>query len=112
PAAQVGGDDPDLVGRQVEDLGYLGRVLDDLGGGAHRDHVVVDPADAGLRLEVGVLHVLGAVGAVHDDVSRGHRRVAVAPGDMPADQQVPLVVHQRGVRLQGGFHVVDPGQLR
>src|SRR6266540_833907 len=71
PAAHVGADHPDPAGGQAEDGGDGGGVLDHLRGHAQGDHPGgVDPADAGLRLQVGVLDPLGPVDALDHQVSR------------------------------------------
>jgi hypothetical protein len=111
PAAHVGRDDPHLVPGQLKDVRDRARVLDDLGGHAQRQHAVLDPPDPGLRLQVGVLDVLGVVGLLDHHVAALHRRTRVAVGDMPVDQHVPGLVDTRGVRRQRLRHRVDAGQL-
>ena len=110
-AAHVGRDHPDLALRQPQDLRDRRRVLDDLGGHPQREHAVLQPAHPGLRLEVGVLDVLGAVLPLHHHVGGGHRRGRVATPDLPADQRVADLVDARSAVGAGRFDVEDAGQL-
>ena len=100
-AAHVRGDHPDLALRHLQDAGDHGRVLDDLGGHAEREHAVLQPAHPGLGLEVGVLDVLAPVLALDHHVGGGQRRRDVAAPDLPAHQRVADLVHPRRARRRG-----------
>ena len=87
-AADVGRDHPHLRVGHAEDPGDVAVVLDHLGRDAEVHHaVVVEPADAGLGLEVGVIDELRAVGRPRRRprprrTRRRHRRdrCAIRPG--------------------------------
>ena len=81
-AADQGAAYADLVVRHPDGVGDGPEVLDDLGRDADVDHVVlVDPREADLRLEKGVLLEWGAPGVLDDDVGLREARVDIALHD-------------------------------
>ena len=69
-------------------------MLNDLGGDPQGQHpLVVQPADPGLGLQVGVIDDLGLVAALDHHVGGREGRVHFTPVDVPLTQQVALGVH-------------------
>ena len=78
-------------------------MLDHLRRRAHRDDAVgVEPGDAGLGLEVRVVDELGLVAPLDDGMRGGEGGGDVALFELPARDQVALLVHERRALLERG----------
>ena len=78
-SSHVGRDHPHSIVRQAEDRRDLGSVLDDLRSHAQRHHPGgVDPADAGLGLQIRMIDRLGPVLRLDHVLCRSHGAVGVA----------------------------------
>ncbi len=120
-AAHERRDHPHPAVGQRQDVGELARVLDHLCGHAQRDHAVgVDPADAGLGLQVGVVDARGLIRLLHDLVGARHRLIDVPDRRAPGHVAVAARVHggsavaQRGVGVEHavGILVLDLDERR
>ena len=109
-------DDPHPLGREIEGVGDLLLVLvGPLAGDGHRDPtLVVDPADPGLGLQVGVLLVRQVVRPLDDDVGLLPARGGVALAQPVGHVDVGVGVEvgpDHHVAGQGGVDVGDDGQV-
>ncbi len=104
--------DAHLVLRYAEGAGDRAEVLDHLRGDADVDHALfVDPRDAGVRLEVGVLDERHPERVLDDQVGFGHAGLEVALADrVPADDVVRLEQDRRPGRHRL-FRIEDRGQV-
>ena len=123
-AADLGGDRAHVA--QLRS-GKLGRHVTDhevaLAAAPDRDLSALDVDDAGVRLDVALMHGLGLEVALDDDVGSGEAGIAVAElvleraGDVGGGSRSRLgadaahvLVQDWGTRLQGLVNVDDPGQ--
>jgi len=106
--------------RDAEDPGHVAEVLHDLCRDPEVQHaLVIQPADACLRLQVGVINCLGLVRAIDDDVGGSEGIVHAAAIDVPLAEEIARnvdgwrTVGQRfcGVEDAGQFFVVDVHEL-
>ena len=99
--------------REPEHLRHVAEVLEHLCAHAQGQHALgVDPADAGLRLQIDVVDERRAIGVLDDDVGAPEPFDDVAASQVPAPEDVAAVVHRRSVRGERRERVVDPGNLR
>jgi hypothetical protein len=97
---------------QPQHVGNVPEVLDDLRGDADRDHaVLVEPRDAGLRLDEGVIDERRPVAPLDDDVGLPEARLDVALADLPARDDVPRRLEARRVGLHRGLGIEDTGEV-
>ncbi len=102
-----------FVVRHADRVGDEAEMLDHLGGDADVHHVVlVDPGEAHLGFEEGVLDELRPIGAFHHAIGRGKAARRIALPDHVTGDDIVLALHERGARPHRLDRVEHAGQRR